>query len=712
MSRLGGRAIARMITLVDKTSSRTYEPADLPTWAAAHHPFILACWHGQFMMLSTLNRGIGIDIAAMVARHGDAELIGEAMRQFDVTLVRGAGAGHRKKDRGGSYALRACTRELQDGKTVVMTADVPPGPARRAGLGIIQLARMSGRPIIPIAPATSRFKSLRTWSRLTFNLPFSKLAFVAGDPIHVPRNADAEALETARQLLEDRLTTATNRAYELAGRDAARITPNHALPAEAQQPAVSTTLKTYRAAAQALRFAAPAVLKRRERRGKEDPGRRGERLGQPSEPRKEGCYIWLHAASVGETNAITPIITGIKARRPDLNILLTTGTTTSAEIAEQRLSGVATHQYVPIDVPNYARSFLNHWKPELAVLTESEIWPNIILETKARDIPIALVNGRLSARSFSRWKSRLKTAEALFGRLDTVLCQDKIMAYRFGELGCRNVLQTGNLKYDADPPPIDGHALNELQAAIGETPVWLAASTHDPEEYEIGQAHRLMAPRLSGLLTIIIPRHPARGVRISEHLKMQGLKVAQRSDGALPDSSTDIYLADTLGELGTFYALAPVAFIGGSLSETGGHNPIEAIKHDCAVITGPNIKNFGETYAKLKAGLAAVEVRSTDEIADITQQLLTDSAKRQEQLIRAKNIVESESGGLEQALSELLLLLEPHSNSQITSQPQQPEQNESTDLPQTDAETATATETETPNPNEPATTGTGLERVS
>ncbi|MEO1281917.1 MAG: glycosyltransferase N-terminal domain-containing protein [Pseudomonadota bacterium] len=606
------------------------------------------------MMLSTLNRGVGIDIAAMVARHGDADLIGEAMRQFDVTLVRGAGAGHRKKDRGGSYALRACTRALQDGKTVVMTADVPPGPARTVGQGIIQLARMSGRPIIPIAPATSRFKSFRTWSRMTVNLPFSKLAFVAGKPIEVPRDANAEVLEALRRELQDELNVATRRAYQLVGRDVNQITPNHARETQAAPPATSNALKVYRAATQSLRFAAPSILKRRERRGKEDLTRRGERLGNPSQPRPDGPLVWLHAASVGETNAIAPIIQGLKQRRPDLNILLTTGTTTSAAVATERLSQCAIHQYVPIDVPSYVRRFLDHWRPDLAVLTESEIWPNLILESKARGTPITLVNGRMSSRSFSRWKARLKTAEALFGRIETVLCQDDLMAYRFQQLGVRNVIKTGNLKYDAAPPPIDPEAHLELTKAIGVRPIWLAASTHAPEESIIGEAHRRLAATANDLLTIIVPRHPARGVQIAEDLKMQGLRVAQRSDGLRPDNTTDIYIADTIGEIGTFFALAPVAFIGGSLSETGGHNPIEAIKRDCAVITGPHIKNFEETYQQLLSNSAALSVASDKELADAVARLLQNSVEASSMVTRARHVIETKSGALDVTLDVLL----------------------------------------------------------
>lgn len=659
LSRWGGRSIAGLIGLVERTSTKIFDRPNLPAELAESHPFILACWHGQFMMIATLNRGVGLDIAAMVARHGDADLIGEAMRQFDVELVRGAGAGHRRRDRGGAHALRGCLRALQDGRTVVMTADVPPGPARHAGEGIIQLARLSGRPIIPVAVASSRFKSLRTWSRLTINLPFSRLAYAAGEPIYVARDADAATLEGHRLDLEVSLNDATTRAYALAGRDALQITPNHARPIGAPPPKPSRVLRLYRGASQALRFAVPHVLSHRERRGKEDPARRGERLGRPSLPRPNGPLVWFHAASVGETNAIAPIMSGLRRRRPDLTLLLTTGTTTSARIAAERLDGIALHQFVPVDIPAYAARFLDHWRPDLAVLTESEIWPNLILETHARNVPLALVNARISNRSFRRWKSNLKSAEPLLGRFDTVLAQDPVMAHRFRELGARNVLMCGNLKYDAPPPPVDDAKLADLRASTAGRTVWLAASTHDPEEDIVADAHRALARTRPDLLTIIVPRHPARGLAIAEALKMKGLRVALRSQGDLPSAKTDVFVADTLGELGTFYALSDVAFVGGSLSDRGGQNPIEAILLDCAVLTGPNVRNFEETYRDLSQAGAVESVSDAEAMAGVVSRLLGDADARSVLTTRAREVIRQRRGALDATLDALLMLVAP-----------------------------------------------------
>ncbi|MDP1909855.1 MAG: glycosyltransferase N-terminal domain-containing protein, partial [Hyphomicrobium sp.] len=369
MNRFAGSALAGMIALVRRTSRTLYEPPDALARLAADHPLIVATWHGQFMMTSGFRPTPETKVAAMVARHGDAELIGAAMAKLGVELIRGAGAGGRRKDRGGAYALRQAVRYLKDGYSVVMTADVPPGPARRAGIGIIMMARLSGRPIVPCAAATSRFRSLNTWSRMTINLPGSTLAYVAGDPIWVPPDAGEAELEFARVQLERALNAVTARAYALAGADLKRATPPNLEDPSAPPADPDFRLKAYRTGMSLLRPFAPLILKIRERNGKEDGRRRGERLGHATIARPNGVLCWVHAASVGETNAVLPVIEALGNARPDLNFLLTTGTVTSAGLAERRLGPRAVHQYVPLDAPEYAARFLDHWQPDLAVFT-------------------------------------------------------------------------------------------------------------------------------------------------------------------------------------------------------------------------------------------------------------------------------------------------------------------------------------------------------
>lgn len=658
--RAAGRSLARLIRLVARTSELVTEPPDLKADLAAAHPIILATWHGQFMMTCQL-KPENTPVAAMVAKHGDAELIGEAMAAFGVELIRGAGAGERRKDRGGAQALRAAVTALNGGvgrepASLVMTADVPPGPARRAGEGIITIARMSGRPIVPVASATSRYKAFKTWSRMTINLPYSKLAIVGGEPIHVPRDADAETLERLRVRVEDELNRVTMRAYELAGADPVRATP------PGPQSTVSKPgilLGTYGALMRAAEPFSGRLLAYREAQGKEDAARLHERRGIAGAPRPEGALVWVHAASVGEMNAVLPVIDAILAARADANVLLTTTTLTSAAIAEQRLPPRALHQFVPLDTPGYAARFLDHWKPDLAIFTESEIWPSLILGTAARNIPLALVNGRMSPRSYKRWKSMPGLSEPLFGRFKVILSQNEKLARWFRDVGGRVVMPVGNLKADAPPPPADAVKLGQLKLALSGRACMLAASTHDGEEAIIAAAHRDIAVRFPGFCTVVAPRHPERGVTLARDLTAQGFKVAQRSLDEPLAADTDIYIADTIGELGTLYTACPIAFVGGSLVERGGQNPLEAIGLGAALLTGPSTHNFRDEYAALFKAGGVIEVKSAYEIAAAVVRLIEQPAEQLRLTGQAVRALDALKGALGRSLEVLLPLLPP-----------------------------------------------------
>lgn len=654
--RLGGLTLARLIRHVANSSQVIHEPPDLMDRLSDTHPCIVACWHGQFMMVATL-RPENVRISAMVARHGDAEIISETLQAIDVELIRGAGAGWRKKDRGGAAALRASLQALSEGSSLVMTADVPPGPARVAGAGIVTIARMSGRPIVPVALATKRFASFDTWSRLTINLPYSKLAAVVGEPIHVPSEADAELLESKRVELETALNTATLRAYELAGADIKRATPLDVLAA-ASAPTPGLVLKAYRAGTAALRPAVPLLLNMRGQQGKEDPNRRGERLGFAGRPRPAGQVVWVHAASVGETNAILPLIDSLLDANPHIHILLTTGTKTSAEIAAHRLPPRALHQYVPLDVPHYVARFLDHWKPSISIFTESDIWPNLILGTAERGIPLVLVNARMSPRSINRWRKYAAVGRPLFSRFAAVLSQNSQITRAMKRLGAPNVITAGNLKIDSPPPPVNADLLASLKNAVGQRPLFLAASTHPGEDTVIAAAHSLMRRDIEGLLTIIVPRHPERGGGLAASLGGLGLRTQLRSRSSAPETDTEIYVADTIGELGTFYSISPVALVGGSLVEHGGQNPIEAVRLGSCVLTGPFTHNFRDAYAALFREGGAVEVRSSDDIARQVTLLLADQAAAKRMRQGADLALQSMGGALAKTLGAIQPLLE------------------------------------------------------
>ena len=391
-----------------------------------------------------------------------------------------------------------------------------------------------------------------------------------------------------------------------------------------------------------------ALLRWRLKESKEDPARLGERMGDASRPRPAGNLVWIHAASVGEAQAALVLIDALRRERRTLNILVTSGTVTSAELMTARLPPEAIHQYVPVDHPTWVSKFLDHWRPTLALWMESELWPNLVLETNRRGIPQLLINARLSDRSFSRWR----IARGMIGRLlksfDLVLAQSAVDRERFELLGAARVIVTDNIKFSAAPLPVDPIALSGLRLTIGERPVWVYASTHEGEEDLACRVHQELRERLPGLLTIIVPRHPERREQIAGTCFEHGLKFRLRSDNvALPAPDDDIYIADTLGELGLFYRLCNVAMIGRSFSNDGGggHNPIEAAQLGCAVITGPNNQFQRPLYDDMQSDGAVVEVTSQDELTAVLEELLTEPhtleslKRRSEKFVARKTMV-------------------------------------------------------------------------
>ena len=410
-------------------------------------------------------------------------------------------------------------------------------------------------------------------------------------------------------------------------------------------------LRLYRLFSTAATPFTPIFLAQRLKKGKEHRLRFGERRGEARMQRPPGPLVWLHGASVGELASVLPLIERISAR--EVNMLVTTGTVTSSELAEQRLPRGVMHQFVPLDVPRYVRRFLDHWQPDLALFVESDLWPNMVIETSRRGVPMILVNGRLSESSFNRWNNLPSAIVNLLQRFDLCLARTPADAERFGELGAPNIVTTGNLKLDVPAPPADINKLKDMQMAIGRRPVMAAASTHAGEEEIMIAAHHRLRANFPGLLTIIAPRHPERGRAIAEVVTAAGLHAVLRSQGELPKRSTDIYIADTLGELGLLYRLAPVVFIGGSLIEHGGQNPIEAAKLGAAIVHGPNVWNFEEIYAALGQSHGAEVVIDGKRLTAALAAMLSQPALRERVAHAGKTTVESLSGALDRTLHAL-----------------------------------------------------------
>ena len=348
------------------------------------------------------------------------------------------------------------------------------------------------------------------------------------------------------------------------------------------------------------------------------------------------------------------LIERLVRERPALHILVTTGTVTAARLLETRLPSRAWHQFAPVDLPRWITRFLDHWHPDLALWVESELWPNLVLETQARGVPMVLLNGRLSARSYVRWQWLPGLIRPVLGAFALCLAQDHKQAERLRSLGAGKIAVAGDLKAAADALPVDALQLENLRQQIGRRPVWLAASTHAGEEEIIADVHRELTLIRPDLLTIIVPRHPGRGDLIARMLTDRGLRPARRRHGEPITGWTDIYLADTMGELGLFYAVAGIAFVGGSLVAKGGHNPFEAARLDCAVLHGPDVGNCAGMAAELDAAGAAETVSNAGELAAAVSALLADPHLRAERAAAGRRVATAGVGVLDVVLARLV----------------------------------------------------------
>lgn len=399
------------------------------------------------------------------------------------------------------------------------------------------------------------------------------------------------------------------------------------------------------------------LLRRRRAMGKEDPARAQERRGKATRPRPDGSLLWIHAASVGESLSILPLVARLAETRPALRVLVTTGTVTSAALMSQRLPRGAVHQFIPVDRPAWVRAFLDHWQPDAALLVESELWPNLVTEIHARRIPAALVNGRVSERSFRRWRRVPGFIGPMLSGFALVLGQTPEDAERFARLGAANTGCAGNLKFAAGPLPVDELELARVRKAVAGRTVWLASSTHPGEEEQIAVAHASLAVKHPDLLTVLIPRHPARGDAIVKLLADAGLASARRSEGAELTPGTAVYLADTMGELGLFFRLAGVAFVGGSLVRRGGQNLLEPAHLDCALLAGPHTFNFAEIAARMRETGALIQVHGAADLAVEVAKLLADPDARTRRAGAARAAAEGEAGVLEALMVQIEPLL-------------------------------------------------------
>jgi 3-deoxy-D-manno-octulosonic-acid transferase len=634
------------IRTVYRTNRWSIEGGDIPRRLRdSGQAFILAFWHGRLLMIPMAWQRLA-PMHMLISAHRDGRIIADAVTYFGVNSIAGS------TRRGGSSALRQMLKQLAAGDCVGITPDGPRGPAMQASLGIVNVARLARVPIVPVVFATSRCRVLRSWDRFHLAKPFGRGAFIWGEPIEVEPELDEAGLERTRLLVERRMNEMARDADRRVGRGSEQPQdfPSTRSGATRRLAALPTL---YRAMTAALTPLVLLYLKRREQRGKEDGARVGERLGIASARRPPGPLVWIHTVSVGEATSVLALMRRIIEERPGVEILATTGTVAAARLLESRLPNGVRHQFVPIDLPRPVSRFLDHWRPDLAIWVESELWPNLVLSTHRRGIPMLLLNGRLSDRSQARWGALPGMIRPILRAFALCLAQDEFQAERFRRLGAPAVVSVGDLKAAAEPLSADPAVLAELRGQIGVRPLWLAASTHAGEEEIAAVAHRNIAASHSRLLTIIAPRHPARGPAIAEMLQAGGLRVARRVAGEPITENTDVYLVDTLGELGLFFRVAGIAFIGGSLAGKGGHNPFEAARLDCAVLHGPDMTNCAAMADALAAAGASQTVHDAEDLARGVAALMADPRLRDERAAAATRVADAGYGALDAVLGRL-----------------------------------------------------------
>ena len=424
---------------------------------------------------------------------------------------------------------------------------------------------------------------------------------------------------------------------------------------------MSPALAVYRLVLRLLEPLAPRLLDARAKQGKEDPDRVDERLGRASLPRPDGDLVWLHGVSVGETLSLLPVVERLRRLRPDLAVLVTSGTLTSATLLAKRLPTGVIHQFAPIDAPGAVTAFLDHWRPSLAVFVESELWPNLILEARRRGVKLVLASARITEKTVDGWRRFPGAAREILSAFDRILPQDETSAARLESLGAR-IDGHVNLKLSGEAPPHDAAAFTRLSAAIGDRPVVVAASTHDGEEIALVRALDKLADRLC---LILVPRHPARSAEIAAALQRDGYRFARRAEGSEPDRETDLYLADTLGEMGLFLRLADVVVMGGSFSAAlekppvGGHNPLEPARLGKPAVTGPDMTNWAAVTDALVQSGGLTVVEAPWDLPAVLAPLLADTDAARAMGERGRRAAAEAGSGLDRLWDALAPLLPP-----------------------------------------------------
>ena len=383
----------------------------------------------------------------------------------------------------------------------------------------------------------------------------------------------------------------------------------------------------------------------------------GERYAiYPPDPHVPAPTVWVHAVSVGEVNAAAPLVNALRRGRPDLRLLVTTITPTGSQRVRALWGDAVEHVYLPYDLSGAVSRFLEHYRPRLALIMETELWPNLLFGCRDHDVPVYVVNARLSARSLRGYQVLAPLISRALRSVRMVLAQSHADATRFVRLGAprARVAVVGNLKYDMAVPPNVGEIVERFSRSAGDRPVWIAASTHEGEETAIIGLHARLREAYPGLLLLWAPRHPERFRGVVQLAVEAGWRVATRKLTHWPDAGDEVFVIDTLGELTAFYACAQVAFVGGSLQPVGGHNLLEPAAVGTPVVTGPHLHNFADIARRLREAGALRVGEDADAVGDALERLLDDPAGRAHMAGVGKALVEEGRGALARTLTQIV----------------------------------------------------------
>tara|TARA_S200000501_G_scaffold378452_1_gene441128 strand:+ start:1542 stop:2786 length:1245 start_codon:yes stop_codon:yes gene_type:complete len=392
-------------------------------------------------------------------------------------------------------------------------------------------------------------------------------------------------------------------------------------------------LVIYRILINIIYFLSPVIIIFRLIKKKESLHRFKEKLCFFSKKRRKGKLVWIHGASVGEFQSIVPLIEKFEKKKNIRQILVTSNTLSSSNVISKYKFKKLTHQFFPIDTNYHTKKFLDYWKPSISMFVDSEVWPNMLLNLKYRNTPIILLNGRITYKSFNRWIKLKKFSKYIFSKFDLCLCSSSKSKVYLKKLGARKVKYFGNLKFSQSESE-KVQVNKDIRKFIKSKKVWCASSTHDTEENFVGLIHKKLKLRYRNLLTIIIPRHINRIDNITSQLNELDLKTHLHEPLKNISKDTDIYLVNSYGQTKSFYSLSKNVFLGGSLIEHGGQNPLEAVRYGCNILHGPNISNFDEIYNFLNSQKISFKVQKQQQMIKILNRLL--STKNNQKNVRNK----------------------------------------------------------------------------